>query len=41
MVTPQLPSVAIIFKTASWGTTNTDIDLEMEKSVLILFEEYL
>lgn len=35
----QFTTVAIIPKTASWNTTNTNIDWEMEKSVLILFEE--
>jgi len=34
----QFTSVAIIHKTASWDTTNADINWEMEKSVLILFE---
>ena len=35
----QFQSVAIVPKTADWNTTNTDIGWEMEKSVLILFEE--
>ena len=35
----QFQSIAIVPKTADWNTTNTDIDWEMEKSVLILFEE--
>ncbi len=35
----QFSTVAIIPKTVSWSTTNADIDWEMEKSVLILFEE--
>ncbi len=35
----QFQSIAIVPKTADWKTTNTDIDWEMEKSVLILFEE--
>ena len=34
----QFTTVAIVPKTASWDTTNADIDWEMEKSVLILFE---
>ena len=34
----QFTTVAIIPKTASWDTTNADINWEMEKSVLILFE---
>jgi hypothetical protein len=35
----QFATVSIIPKTASWHTTNTDIDWEIEKSVLILYEE--
>jgi hypothetical protein len=35
----QFATVSIIPKTASWDTTNTDIDWEVEKSVLILYEE--
>ncbi len=31
----QFSTVAIIPKTASWSTTNADIDWEMEKSVLV------
>lgn len=34
----QFSSVAIVPKTASWDTTNSDIDWEIEKSVLILYE---
>ena len=30
----QFQSIAIVPKTASWNTANTDIDWEMEKSVL-------
>lgn len=37
----QFTNVSIVPKTASWNTTNTDIDWEIEKSVLILFEESL
>lgn len=35
----QFQSITIIPKTAAWNTTNVNIDWEMEKSVLILFEE--
>lgn len=35
----QFGTVAIIPKTASWSTTNADIDWETEKSVLILYDE--
>jgi hypothetical protein len=35
----QFSTIAIIPKTAAWHTTNTDIDWEMEKSVLVFFEE--
>jgi len=35
----QFTTVAVIPKTVDWDTTNTDIDWEMEKSVLILFKE--
>jgi hypothetical protein len=34
----QFSTIAIIPKTAAWHTTNTDIDWEMEKSVLVFFE---
>lgn len=34
----QFSSVAIVPKTASWGTTNSDIEWEIEKSVLIIYE---
>lgn len=34
----QFSSVAIVPKTASWETTNADIDWEIEKSVLIIYE---
>jgi len=34
----QFSSVAIVPKTASWDTTNADIDWEIEKSVLIIYE---
>lgn len=34
----QFSSLAIIPKTASWGTTNTDIEWEIEKSVLIIYD---
>lgn len=34
----QFSSVAIVPKNASWGTTNTDIEWEIEKSVLIIYE---
>jgi hypothetical protein len=34
----QFSSIPIIPKTAAWNTTNADIDWEIEKSVLILFE---
>ncbi len=35
----QFQSIAIVPKTANWNRTNPDIDWEMEKSVLISFEE--
>lgn len=35
----QFQSIAIVPKTADWNTSNSDIDWEMEKSVLLLFEE--
>jgi len=35
----QFQTIAIVPKTAAWNTMNVDIDWEMEKSVLILFEE--
>ena len=35
----QFHTVAIVPTTADWNTTNPHIDWEMEKSVLILFEE--
>jgi len=35
----QFATVSIIPKTASWDTTNADIDWEIEKSLLILYEE--
>ena len=35
----QFSTIAIIPKTAAWHTTNTGIDWEMEKSVLVFFEE--
>lgn len=35
----QFSSTAIVPKTAAWNTTNADIDWEIEKSVLILYEE--
>jgi hypothetical protein len=34
----QFSSVAIVPKNATWGTTNTHIDWEIEKSVLIIYE---
>lgn len=34
----QFSSTAIVPTTASWGTTNSNIDWEIEKSVLILYE---
>lgn len=34
----QFSSVAIVPKTAAWDTTNADIDWEIEKSVLIIYE---
>ena len=34
----QFSSIAIVPRTASWGTTNSDIDWEIEKSVLLLYE---
>lgn len=35
----QFNTVAIIPHNASWDTTNTEIKWEMEKSVLVLYEE--
>lgn len=35
----QFDTVAIVPKMAAWNMTNADIDWEMEKSVLILFED--
>ncbi len=35
----QFSSVAIVPRNASWGTTNTDIEWEIEKSVLVVFDE--
>jgi hypothetical protein len=35
----QFSTIAIIPKTAAWQTTNADIDWEMEKSVLVFFQE--
>lgn len=37
----QFATVSVIPRTASWDTTNTDIDWEIEKSVLIFFEDHL
>ncbi len=37
----QFSTVSIIPKTAGWNTTNADIDWEIEKSVLILFEDHV
>lgn len=37
----QFSTVSVIPKTASWDTTNTDIDWEIEKSVLVFFENHL
>ncbi len=34
----QFSSVAIVPKTAAWDTTNADIDWEIEKAVLIIYE---
>lgn len=34
----QFSSVAIVPKTAAWDTTNADIDWEIEKSVLLIYE---
>lgn len=34
----QFSSVAIVPKNASWNTTNTDSDWEIEKSALIIYE---
>ena len=33
----QFATVSVIPKTASWDTTNTDIDWEIENSALIFF----
>lgn len=35
----QFSSIAIVPKTASWDTTNSDIVWEIEKSVLIIYDE--
>jgi len=35
----QFQSIAIVPKTAHWNTSNSHIYWEMEKSVLLLFEE--
>jgi len=35
----QFSAVFIILKTTAWDTTNADIDWEIEKSVLIFFED--
>lgn len=34
----QFSTVAIVPKTASWNTTYAEIDWEMEKSVLVLYD---
>jgi len=35
----QYSAIPIVPRNASWNTTNTDIDWEIEKSVIIFFDE--